>query len=173
MVNSVTNNIQRNGYVSAQVRRFNDYHKKTDEKLYSDWVYIVNAKKNLLTNVGRDAFHTLCYINDDSVVPSRGFGCIALTQTSITPAVSDTILSGEIVVSGLSRADALTKTHSSASSVSTVEHTFTAGAAFATVRGTGLFNSMSGGVLSHIATFTSVALATFDQLRITFTLNLA
>lgn len=165
--------MQRNGYVSVQVSRFKDYHKKTDEKLYSDWLYVAKAKKNLLTNVGRDAFHTLNYINDDSVVPSRGFGCIGLTQSAITPAVSDTILSGEILVSGLNRTDALTKTHSAASSVSTVEHTFTAGAAFATVRGTGLFNSLTGGILSHIATFTSVALATFDQLKITYTLNLA
>lgn len=169
----VNNGLQRNGYVTVQVRRFKDYHKTTDDKLYSDWLGIVKMKKNLLTNAGRDEFHNLCYLNDDTDSPGRGFGWIALTETNITPAVADTTLSGEITaITGLQRTDALTKTHTSATNSSTTEHTFTAGAVFTTVRGTALFNLGTAGIMSHEATFTSTALALNDQLKVTYTLNL-
>ena len=159
--------LQRHGYVTVQVRRF------IDADLNSDWTNIAKMKKNLLTNAGRDEFHNLCYLNDDTDTPKRGMGWIGLTETNITPAVADTTLSGEITATtGLQRTDALTKTHTSATNSSTIEHTFTAGAVFTTVRGTALFNAGTAGIMSHEATFTSTALALNDQLKVTYTLNL-
>jgi hypothetical protein len=169
----MNNSLQHNGYVSVNVRRFKDYHKTTDEKLYSEWTNIVNMKKNLLTNPGRDAFHRLTYLNDDSVTPSRGFGWLALTESTFTPLVTDTTLAGEITVNGLNRTDAINKLHTNSTNSSTIDNTFTAVAAFSTgVKAAGLFNAASGGVLSHEGTFTNTVLAIFDQIKVTFTLNL-
>lgn len=152
-------------------RKFVDYHPRTDEKLYDelkilsrnpiygDWV------PNLLTNVGRDKLHKLGYI--DATALERGFGCIGLTESTITPAATDTILAGEITTNGLARADASTKTHTSLTNTSTIEHTFTANAAFSTgVKAGALFNATSGGTMGHIFTFTNQPLVQFDQLRV-------
>lgn len=167
---------QKNGYVSVAVKRFKDYDKKSDEKIYSEWYSIVNMKKNLLTNAGKDEFHKLCYINDDSVAPNRGSGCIGLSMAIITPAVTDTSLNTEITTGGLNRTDALTKTHTLGTNSSLIEHTFTATIAFTTnsgVRAVGLFNALSGGIMSHEATFTPISLAIFDQIKVSYTLNLS
>lgn len=155
----------KTGFVRVAKRKFIGFHPKTDEKMYDDFKIIANWKPNLLTNVGRDLIHKMAYIDVSAI--ERGFGCIGLTQTSITPAVTDTTLSGEITLNGLGRAEAATKSHSTGTNTSLIEHTFTADAAFNStgIKAAGLFNAVSGGTLGHIITFTNQPLVQYDQLR--------
>lgn len=129
-------------------------------------------KHNLLTNGGRDAFHGLVYTNASGT--TRGFGCIASTESTITPAASDTTLTGEISTNGLARADATTKNHSAGTNSTLLEHTFTASGAFTDVKASATFNATSSGTMAHIANFStgSGTLATNDTLKISWTLNL-
>lgn len=150
------------GFLCATVTKA----KTGERKVLARW------KHNLLTNGGRDAFHALCYTNN--AAGTRGYGYIASTESTITPAASDTTLSGEIATNGLTRADATTKTHSAGSNSTTVEHTFTASGSFTDVKASATFNAASSGTMAHIANFSSGsgALATNDTLKITWTLNL-
>ena len=59
---------------------------------------------NLLTNAGRDVMHSNCYTN--VTTGTRGFNYIAVTESTITPAASDTTLAGEVTTNGLQRAAA-------------------------------------------------------------------
>jgi hypothetical protein len=133
---------------------------------------LARLKKNLLCNAGRDAFHALTYTNTSG--GTRGFGFIAVTESTITPAVGDTVLTGEVATNGLSRADAVTKTHSAGTNSTVVEHTFTATGAFTSVLASATFVASSAGTMGHIANFTtgSGTLATNDTLKVTWTLNL-
>jgi len=148
------------GYLSATVNQ------SGKEKQLATW------KKNLLTNGGRDAFHALCYTN--TAAGTRGYGYIASTQSSFTPAAGDTTLIGEISTNGLTRADATTKSHSNGTNSTTVEHTFTASGNFTDVLASATFVAGSAGTMGHEANFTtgSGTLTTSDTLKITWTLNL-
>jgi len=140
---------------------------------YIGWQIIGKPwNENLLTNNGRDAFHDLVYIN--TAAGTRGYGVIALSANSGTPAAGDTLLTTEISVNGLQRVDAGTKTQTNGTNQSTIEHTFTSNANFTDVRLSGLFNTTTFNTttLSHEATFASVTLATSDLLKVTWTLNL-
>ena len=150
------------GYVCAVVTKA-----KTKERKQ-----IANFNHNLLTNAGRDAFHALCYTN--TAAGTRGFGFIASTESVITPAAGDTVLTGEITTNGLARADAVTKSHSAGTNSTTVEHTFTATGAFTNVLTSATFVASSAGTMGHEANFTtgSGTLAVNDTLKITWTLNL-
>ena len=150
------------GFVCATVT-----NAKTGEKrILARW------KHNLLTNGGRDAFHALCYTN--GTAGTRGYGFIASTESTITPAVSDTTLTGEISTNGLHRADSTTKNHSAGTNSTLLEHTFTASGAFTDVKASATFVASSSGVMVHIANFStgSGTLATNDTLKISWTLNL-
>lgn len=133
---------------------------------------LAKFKHNLLTNAGRDAFHALVYTN--TAAGTRGFGYVGVTETAVTPAVGDTTLAGEIVVNGLQRADATTKTHSAGTNSTTVEHTYTAGGAFTDVKASATFVGSGAVTMGHIATFStgSGTLASNDTLKVTWTLNL-
>lgn len=156
------------GFVRVGKREFVGFHPKSDEKLYTEWINST-WKPNVLTNDARDKIHIMVYINTEPL--QRGFGCIGLTETALTPDATDTSLSGEITnEQGLDRAEAGTKTHTTGTNTSLIEHTFTATAAFNSpgIRGAGLFDQLSGGILGHVNTFTTVTLAQFDQLRISW-----
>ena len=131
---------------------------------------ICKDKHNLLTNSGRDAFHALAYTNTSA--GTRGYGFIALTANAASPAATDTALTGEIAAGGLARADATTKTHSSGTNTTTLQHTFTASAVHTAVVKAALFNAASSGTMAHINTFTSVTLQSSDTLQVTWTLTL-
>jgi hypothetical protein len=150
------------GYLCATVTKA-----KTGERRI-----LAKFNHNLLTNAGRDAFHALCYTNTSA--GTRGFGFIASTESTITPAVGDTTLTGEISTNGLSRADATTKTHSAGTNSTLIEHTFTASGAFTDVKASATFVASSAGTMGHIANFStgSGTLATNDTLKISWTLNL-
>src|SRR5262245_5658096 len=128
-------------------------------------------KHNLLTNAGKDFIAAQLYTNTSA--GTRGAGFIASTESTITPAVGDTTLSGEISTNGLARADAGTKTHSTGTNVTTIEHTFTASGSFTDVKASALFNAGSSGTMPHIANFStgSGTLATNDTLKITWSLT--
>ena len=149
-----------NGYISATVTE------QGKERQLSTW------KHNLLTNGGRDAFHALVYTNTGA--GTRGFGYIASTQSSFSPAAGDTTLVGEITTNGLTRADATTKTHTGGTNSTTLEHTFTASGSFTDVLASATFVAGTAGTMGHEANFSSGSgtLITNDTLKITWTLNL-
>lgn len=170
------------GYLTASVTKKRQYtitSKKTGRAITK--TRIINKqlalyKHNLLTNAGRDAFHALCYTN--TAAGTRGFGFIAATESTITPAATDTTLTGEITDRGIgprSSADAVTKTHSAGTNSTLIEHTFTvSGAGFTSVLASATFVASSAGTMGHIANFTtgSGLLASGDTLKISWTLNL-
>jgi hypothetical protein len=119
--------------------------------------------------------HAQVYTNGSA--GTRGASYIASTESTITPAVGDTTLTGEITTNGLARADAVatgTVTHTAGTNSTTVEKTFTATGAFTSVLASALFNAASAGTMPHIANFAtgSGTLATNDTLKITWTNNL-
>src|SRR6476659_3464882 len=109
------------GFCSAVITR----HKTGQQKVISLFQH------NLLTNAGKDWMHAQLYTN--TTAGTRGAGFIASTESTITPAVGDTTLTGEITTNGLARADAGTKTHTAASNSTLIEHTFTATGSFTSV----------------------------------------
>lgn len=155
--------IRQHGYCSAVVTKAKTGRRKQ----------IACLKHNLLTNAGKDWMHAQVYTN--TAAGTRGAGWVASTESTITPAVGDTTLTGEIATSGLSRADATTKTHTAASNTTLIEHTFTASGAFTSVLASALFNASSAGTMPHIANFAtgSGTLATNDTLKISWTLTLS
>jgi len=131
---------------------------------------VIKNKHNLLTNGGRDFFHNQVYTNTSA--GTRGAGFIALTTDVAAPDAADTTLATEITTGGLGRADADTKTHTTGTNVSTIEHTFTATAVHTAVVKSGMFNAATAGTMTHENTFTSVTLQVNDTLRVTWTLTL-
>ena len=151
------------GKVTVKVRHWNP-----ETQTYGDWKYLAKDKPNLLTDAGRDFIHNQVWVNDSA--GTRGAGYIALTENGTAPADGDTTLTSEITTNGLARADA-TATHTAGTNTSTIQHTFTASGAFSTVQKSGLFNASSSGILVNENTFTSTALATNDQLQVTWTIT--
>jgi|SRR5215831_10470618 len=130
-------------------------------------------QKNLLTNSGKDWVHAQLYTN--TTAGTRGAGFIAHTQSTITPAVGDTTLSGEIADgAGLARYDATTKNHTAASNSTLIEDTKTiSGAGYTDVKSSALFNASSAGTMVHEANFSTStgALASGDTLKTSWTVN--
>lgn len=152
------------GYTTVQVRRWNP-----ETQSYGDWSYLAKDKHNLITDAGQDFFSAQCLTNTSA--GTRGAGFIALTENGTAPAVTDTTLSAEITTNGLARADAGTKSHTAGADTTVIEHTFTASGAFSTVQKSGLFNASSAGTMFAENTFTSTALATNDQIKVTWTIT--
>lgn len=158
-------NIGIGGKVTVQVRRFNPVTQS-----YGDWEIICKDKSNLLTNAGRDWFKDQGYTNTSA--GTRGAGYIALSENATAPADGDTSVTGEISTNGLSRADAGTKTNNAGAATALIEHTFTASGSFSAVQKAGLLTASSGGTLVHENTFTSTALSSSDQIKVTWNLTL-
>jgi hypothetical protein len=152
------------GKVTVKVRHWNP-----ETETYGDWKYLAKDKPNLLTDGGRDFIHNQVWTNTSA--GTRGAGFIALTENATAPADGDTTLTAEITTNGLARADAGTKTHTNGTNTTTIQHTFTASGAFTAVQKSGLFNASSSGILVNENTFTSTALATNDQLQVTWTIT--
>lgn len=156
--------LKLDGRTTVQVRRWN---KETES--YGEWFDVCRDKHNLITDAGQDFFAAQCLTNTSA--GTRGAGFIALTENGTAPAVTDTTLTSEITTNGLARADATTKTHSAGTDTTVIEHTFTASASFSTVQKSGLFNASSSGTMFAENTFTSTALATNDQIKVTWTIT--
>lgn len=136
----------------------------------SDEQVLCMNKHNLLTDDGRDWMHAQIYTN--TTAGTRGAGYIALTSDATSPSASDTTLTSEITTGGLARADASTKTHSSGTNTTTIQHTFTASATHTNVQKAALFNASSAGYMAHENTFTPVTLQSSDTLQVTWTVTL-
>lgn len=137
---------------------------------YYTYEIIEKSKPNLLTNAGRDFIHNQAYTNTSA--GTRGSGYVAVTTDAGAPDAADTTLASEITTGGLGRADADTKTHTTGTNVTTIEHTYTASATHTAVVKSGLFNAASSGIMTHENTFTTVTLQSNDTLRVTWTLTL-
>ena len=136
-----------------------------------DWK-LVETKDNLLTNGGRDFYHNQGITNTST--GTIGANYIGLTETSFSPAATDTTLTGEISTNGLSRAQATTITHTSGTNQSTLTKTFTASGSFTSVLASALFNASSSGIMTHEANFTtgSGTLISGDSLQVSWTINM-
>ena len=158
-----SNTIEENQIIHGYVTIIKNAGKETEQILCKN-------KHNLLTNGGRDYFHAQCYTNTSAGGVGANF--IALSENSGGANASHTAVAGEISTSGLSRALASTRTHSSGTNTTTLQNTFTASGSFSAVQLSGLLNAASTGTLGHEATFTSVALVSGDTLQVTWTLTL-
>jgi len=148
----------------------NEINPVTGEKGFYTYEFLAKDKHNLLTNGGRDFFHNQVYTN--TAAGTRGSGYIAVSSDTGGASATHTALAGEITTGGLGRADANTKSHTTGTNVSTIEHTFTASATHTAVQLSGLFNAATGGTMTHENTFTSVTLQSGDTLKVTWTLTL-
>lgn len=146
---------------------------KLDKKTgkYSEPIQIgVKEIHNLTMNKLRDALADRLYTRTSNDGP-RGAGFIALSENNTAPSASDTTLSGETAVSGLTRADATTKSHSAGTNTTTVSHQFTAGGS-ATIQKAALFTASSSGDPYHVIVFgSSAVLVSGDLLTVTFTIT--
>lgn len=126
-------------------------------------------KWNQITNAGRDFMHQQCY--QTSGLGTNGLNYIALTNTAITPAATDTTLSGEIVANGLARAQG-TVSHTAGTNTTTIANTFTCTTAAQAAQATALFTASSAGTMNHELTFSQRSLQIGDQLIVSFTITL-
>ena len=134
-------------------------------------VVLANMKQNLLTNNGRDLFHAQCYTN--TAAGTRGAGYVAVSTGTTNETASSTVLETEIATNGLARADATTKTHTTGTNSTLIEHTFTASGTHTAVHKSATFNAASGVTMAHVANFASDAtLVSGDTLKVSWTLNL-
>jgi hypothetical protein len=174
------------GYVSASVRHFKGYKDPETneffkiaydptithlEPVYDDWREFAKPKKNLLTNAGKDYYHAQIWTNTGA--GGLGVNFIALTESTLSPAVTDTTLGGEITTNGLARAVSTTLSHTAASNTTTLSKTFTASGSFTDVKASALLNASSSGTMGHIANFAtgSGTLSSGDQLAVTWTMT--
>ena len=143
-----------------------------DEGVYTEWECLANQIHNLLTNAGKDYFHNQDYVNTGA--GGVGVNFIALTESTITPAVTDTTLTGEITTNGLARAGG-TPTHTAGTNTTTITKTFTATGSFTSVLASATFNASSAGTMAHIANFStgSGTMISGDQLAVTWTQTLS
>ncbi len=167
----------RKGFLSAKVchlvdEKF-DYANNKLVKVYDDWKVLADNVPNLLTNAGKDLFHANDYTNSGAGTVGANF--IALTESSITPGVTDTTLTGEISTNGLQRVIATTRTHTAAANTSVLSQTFTASGSFTSVLASALFNASSTGTMAHIANFGtgSGTMISGDLLAVTWTMTLS
>lgn len=151
----------QHGYVSAVVTKKDGKRKQ-----------LALFKHNLLTDAGESWMHDQVYKN--TAAGTRGAGYIGVTQSTITPAVGDTTLSGEMSTLGFTRFDATTKTYTGASNSTLIETTFTSSGAITSILASALFNASSAGTMPHIANFTtgSGVMASADTLKVSWTLTL-
>lgn len=137
---------------------------------YYTYETIVVDKPNLLTNAGRDFLHLQGYTNTSA--GTRGAGFMVVSENATGADASHTTVAGEILINGLARADADTKSHTTGTNVSTIEHTYTASGVFTAVQLSGLLNAASVGTLLNENTFTAVALQINDTLKVTWTITM-
>jgi hypothetical protein len=148
------------GFVTANLYRKDGTH-----------IQLAKDVPNTITQDGRDVMISNVYTN--VTTGTRGFNYIGLTESTISPAITDTTLAGEIVANGLNR-DFGTAVHTDNSNSATVERTFTATGAFTDVKASAVFNAISGVTMGHIANLPtgSGLMQSGDTLKITWTFNL-
>lgn len=175
------------GFVSAKVRYFLGYDKCTDEKLYTPWnqlKYWVPGfgwnfwNHNLVTDVGED--YIIAQIWTNNAAGGVGINFMGLSTSLLTPAASDTTLSGEITSgtnAGLARVIASTRSHTAGSNTATLSNTYTSSGAVGApgVQSSALFNAGTSGTMGHIQNLptASGAMSTSDQISVAWLMTSA
>ena len=139
----------------------------------------LSASYNSRVNKGADLIASLITgVAQNSISTPLPPKYIALSTSSLTPAKTDTTLSGETAVSGLTRGTGTQGSYTGPSALDgaasyTVSYTFTAGGSGATIVSAALFDAASTGNLFVEANLSaSAVLANGDQLSIVWTVNL-
>jgi len=132
---------------------------KNGDVFYDRWVH------NLRTNAGINWQY-----NQMAGTTAAVCNYIALTNTAITPAATDTALSGEISANGLARAQA-TPAHTTNATSYTLAYTWTCATSAQAAQAAGVFNAGSSGTLCFENTFTAASLQIGDTLQVTWTIN--
>lgn len=133
---------------------------------------------NSRVNVGAELCAYLLSGDNFSSLTSPGIPkYIALSTSTLTPAATDTTLSGETTVAGLTRAAATAQGYVAPSALDggasfNFYNAFTLTGAATTVVSTALFDAASGGnMFAEVNFSSSAAMATEDILQVTWTVN--
>lgn len=163
--NTTTDNFPVHGYVTVSVTR-------DGQEIYH------NEDHNAITTVGQDFIRN--QIGATSGIATNGANFIALTTDTGAVNVADTALASEITTGGLARSQGAFAEVST--DQFTITETFTASATHTAVQKAGLFTAAvtgtpgaggDDGTMVAENTFTSVSLASGDQLTITWTVTLS
>ena len=131
-------------------------------------VFYTHTSHNLRTNAGANWQADL--MSDTVTPPVNAQGnWIALSNDATAPAATDTTLTSEIALNGLSRAQA-TYAHTANATTYTLAKTFTATGTQASQK-TAIFTASSSGTMCFENTFTQVTVNNTDTLTITWTIN--
>jgi len=174
------------GYVSARVRKFLGIG-ENGEKLYGDWKQLKRWipkfgwnfwKGNLVTDVGED--YIIAQIWTNNAAGGVGINFMGLSTSLLTPAASDTTLSGEITSgtnAGLARVIASTRSHTTGSNTATLSNTYTSSGAVGApgIQSSALFNAGTSGTMGHIQNLptASGAMSTSDQISVAWLMTSA
>lgn len=131
-------------------------------------VYFEHVSHNLVTNAGFDAISSQIA---NTGTQAAACNYIALTNDGTAPAATDTSLTSEIAVNGLSRAQG-TYNHTAGTKVFTVSKVFTFTGTQASQKA-GLLNAAASGTLCSENTYTTVTGNSGDTLTVTWTWTLS
>lgn len=156
--NTTSESFPVHGYVTVSVLR-------DGQEIYH------HEDHNLITDAGKDFIRQQIGETNSVNIGTNGANYIALSSNTASPAASDTTLAGEITGGGLQRSQGAYAEVST--NQFTITKTFTASATHTAVQKAGLFTASSSGTMMAENTFTSVSLASGDQLTITWTITLS
>lgn len=129
------------------------FKKNQDPKVHADFEH------NVIPSVFIDKLHKAMFV--DLSAAERSFGSIALTaNTGQTLNAAITALTAEITANGLARVNADTRTHTTGTNTTLVEHTFTLSGSQSDITRAALFNIDSApvsGTIGPAAAFTNGA----------------
>jgi len=129
-------------------------------KLDGRQILVADRVHNVFPSACIDSLHNMGFINTSNT-GTRGFGAIALTaDTTQTINAAQTALTGEITANGLARVEAGTKTHTTGTNTSLVEHTFTLSGTQSDITRAALFNATSAPVSGTMGPFAAFSTAT-------------
>jgi hypothetical protein len=121
---------------------------------------VADFEHNVFPSACIDSLHNMGFINTSNT-GTRGFGAIALTaDTTQTINAAQTALTGEITANGLARVEAGTKTHTTGTNTSLVEHTFTLSGSQSDITRAALFNVTTAPVSGTMGPFAAFSSAT-------------
>lgn len=162
--------------IDVDIRRCTRDTRYSPIHIYEPW-YLHDRIHNIKPNAGVSFFAAQCYAgNSGGSVGTNGTNFMALSNVAFTPTYGDTILSQELTVNGLSRAQGTVTIGASASgSLSlTISYTWTdSTATTSAVQAGAVFTASSAGTMGHEYTFTSTNLAVNDQIQTTLTITVS
>lgn len=155
-------------------------------KIESYWTVTkigLDGKETVVADMVHNVFPAACVdiIHENSFkntsISGSGFNYIALTaDTTQTINAAQTALTGEITANGLARVQAGTRTHTTGSNSTLIEHTFTLSGTQSDITRAALFNAAGppvAGVMGPFAAFTSAtgSMSSGESLKVSITIN--